>query len=84
LLTQGGPLKKTNVLTYFVYTTLHNQSDQGKVVLCDRFVSSTLAYQLDGDGLTAAEIREIETKWGAMIEGKKSAGPKSNRKGRRG
>ena len=31
----------------------------GQIVLCDRFVSSTLAYQLGGDGLTAAEIREI-------------------------
>jgi dTMP kinase len=33
--------------------------DAGKVVLCDRFVSSTLAYQLGGDGLTAAEIRAV-------------------------
>jgi dTMP kinase len=33
--------------------------DAGKVVLCDRFVSSTLAYQLGGDGLTADEIRSI-------------------------
>lgn len=31
----------------------------GKVVVCDRFVSSTLAYQLGGDGLTAAEIRAV-------------------------
>lgn len=31
----------------------------GKVVICDRFVSSTLAYQLGGDGLTAGEIRAI-------------------------
>jgi dTMP kinase len=31
----------------------------GKVVICDRFVSSTLAYQLGGDGLTAAEIRQV-------------------------
>jgi dTMP kinase len=31
----------------------------GKVVLCDRFVSSTLAYQLGGDGLTAADIRSV-------------------------
>jgi len=29
---------------------------QGKCVLCDRFVSSTLAYQLGGDGLTAEDI----------------------------
>src|SRR5450432_2926267 len=31
----------------------------GKVVICDRFVSSTLAYQLGGDGLTAAEIHQV-------------------------
>lgn len=31
----------------------------GKVVLCDRFVSSTLAYQLGGDGLTVADIRAV-------------------------
>ena len=33
--------------------------DAGKVVICDRFISSTLAYQLGGDGLTAAEITSI-------------------------
>ena len=33
--------------------------EAGKVVICDRFVSSTLAYQLGGDGLTAAEIRAV-------------------------
>jgi dTMP kinase len=33
--------------------------EAGKFVLSDRFVSSTLAYQLDGDGLTAAEIRAV-------------------------
>ena len=31
----------------------------GKLVLSDRFVSSTLAYQLGGDGLTAADIRAV-------------------------
>jgi dTMP kinase len=31
----------------------------GQTVICDRFVSSTLAYQLGGDGLTAEEIRAI-------------------------
>jgi dTMP kinase len=31
----------------------------GKVVLSDRFVSSTLSYQLGGDGLTADEIRSV-------------------------
>jgi dTMP kinase len=31
----------------------------GKLVLSDRFVSSTLAYQLGGDGLTAKEIRAV-------------------------
>jgi dTMP kinase len=33
--------------------------DAGKVVLTDRFVSSTLSYQLGGDGLTADEIRAV-------------------------
>ena len=33
--------------------------DAGKVVLCDRFVSSTLAYQLGGDGMTTADIRAV-------------------------
>lgn len=33
--------------------------DRGDCVLCDRFVSSTLAYQLGGDGLTADEIRSV-------------------------
>jgi dTMP kinase len=33
--------------------------DSGQVVLCDRFVSSTLAYQLGGDGLTAEDIRTV-------------------------
>ena len=32
---------------------------QGKLVICDRFVSSTLAYQLGGDGLSADEIRSV-------------------------
>ena len=31
----------------------------GQVVISDRFVSSTLAYQLGGDGLTADEIRSV-------------------------
>ncbi len=31
----------------------------GNLVICDRFVSSTLAYQLGGDGLTADEIRRV-------------------------
>jgi len=30
----------------------------GQTVICDRFVSSTLAYQLGGDGLGADEIRK--------------------------
>jgi dTMP kinase len=33
--------------------------DAGRVVLCDRFVSSTLSYQLGGDGLTADEIYAV-------------------------
>ena len=31
----------------------------GKLILSDRFVSSTLAYQLGGDGLTADDIRAV-------------------------
>lgn len=33
--------------------------DEGKVIICDRFVSSTLAYQLGGEDLTADEIRDV-------------------------
>ena len=33
--------------------------DAGQVVLSDRFISSTLAYQLGGDGLTIDEIRAV-------------------------
>ena len=33
--------------------------EAGKLVICDRFVSSTLAYQLGGDGLNAADIRGV-------------------------
>jgi dTMP kinase len=31
----------------------------GKCVICDRFVSSTLAYQVGGEGMTGAEIRKV-------------------------
>lgn len=31
----------------------------GQMVVCDRFVSSTLAYQLGGEGLTAEQIRGV-------------------------
>ena len=33
LLTQGGPLNKTNVLTYFIYTELIGRSDPGKAAV---------------------------------------------------
>ncbi len=33
--------------------------EAGKVVVCDRFVSSTFAYQLGGEDLTADEIRDV-------------------------
>lgn len=33
--------------------------NEGKTVLCDRFVSSTLAYQLGGDGLTTGDINAV-------------------------
>jgi dTMP kinase len=32
---------------------------EGQIVISDRFVSSTLAYQLGGEGLTADEIRAV-------------------------
>jgi ABC-type sugar transport system permease subunit len=33
LLTQGGPIKHTNVLTYFIYTSLQQQQDDGKAAV---------------------------------------------------
>jgi dTMP kinase len=39
--------------------TIQPALDSGKTVLSDRFVSSTLAYQLGGDGLTAEQIRHV-------------------------
>jgi dTMP kinase len=33
--------------------------DTGKCIVCDRFVSSTLAYQSGGDNLTDAQIRTV-------------------------
>ncbi len=33
--------------------------ESGKLVISDRFVSSTLAYQLGGEDLTGEEIREV-------------------------
>lgn len=42
-----------------MFETILPALKDGKVVICDRFVSSTLAYQLGGDGLTANEIRTV-------------------------
>ncbi len=39
--------------------TIRPALDKGTLVLSDRFVSSTLAYQLDGEGLTATEIKAV-------------------------
>jgi dTMP kinase len=44
----------------------------GQIVLCDRFVSSTLAYQLGGDGLSADDIKTtadiaISGRWPDLI-----------------
>jgi ABC-type sugar transport system permease subunit len=33
LMTQGGPLRKTNVLTYFIYTELREQKNPGKAAV---------------------------------------------------
>jgi len=42
-----------------MYELIAPALEQGKVVISDRFISSTLAYQLGGDGLSAAEIRKV-------------------------
>jgi dTMP kinase len=42
-----------------MHETIRPALDVGGVVLTDRFISSTLAYQLGGDGLTADEIRTV-------------------------
>jgi len=42
-----------------MHETIVPALEAGKLVLCDRFVSSTLAYQLGGDGLTAEEISRV-------------------------
>ncbi|HLL89708.1 MAG TPA: dTMP kinase [Tepidisphaeraceae bacterium] len=39
--------------------TIRPALDAGRAVISDRFVSSTLAYQLGGDGLSAADIRAV-------------------------
>ncbi len=39
--------------------TIQPALNEGAVVICDRFVSSTLAYQLGGDGLTDRDIRAV-------------------------
>ena len=44
-----------------MYQTILPALAEGQIVISDRFVSSTLAYQLGGDGLTADEIRAIVT-----------------------
>jgi sn-glycerol 3-phosphate transport system permease protein len=33
ILTQGGPLRRTNVLTYFIYTTLRQDNNDGKAAV---------------------------------------------------
>ena len=42
-----------------VAETINPALARGEVVLCDRFVSSTLAYQLGGDGLTRDEVTAV-------------------------
>lgn len=54
LLTQGGPLKKTNVITYFIVTTLREQKDSGKAaVLAIALFAITLV-------LTLLQLRLLE------------------------
>ena len=54
LLTQGGPLKRTNVLTYFIYNTLRTENNDGKAaVLAIALFAITLV-------LTAVQMRVLE------------------------
>jgi ABC-type sugar transport system permease subunit len=54
LLTQGGPLRKTNVLTYFIYTELREQKNPGKAaVLAIALFAITMA-------LTLLQLRFLE------------------------
>ncbi|MGZ4690106.1 MAG: carbohydrate ABC transporter permease [Acidimicrobiia bacterium] len=54
ILTQGGPLKRTNVLTYFVYKTLRQDSNDGKAaVLAIALFSITFV-------LTLIQMRVLE------------------------
>ena len=46
---------RAQMMSEIILPALH----AGNVVLCDRFVSSTLAYQLGGDGMTADDIRAV-------------------------
>ncbi|MEX1007095.1 MAG: sugar ABC transporter permease [Acidimicrobiia bacterium] len=52
LLTQGGPLKKTNVLTYFVYTELNSDPGKAAVLAVALFLLTLL--------LALAQIRLLE------------------------
>lgn len=54
ILTQGGPLRRTNVLTYFVYTTLRQDNNDGKAaVLAVALFSITFV-------LTLIQMRVLE------------------------
>jgi len=54
LLTQGGPLKRTNVLTYFIYDTLRTENNDGKAaVLAIALFAITLV-------LTVVQMRVLE------------------------
>ena len=46
---------RAQMMSELIAPALHEK----KVVLCDRFVSSTLSYQLGGDGLTSDEIYAV-------------------------
>jgi ABC-type sugar transport system permease subunit len=54
LLTEGGPLKKTNVLTYFIFTELRERNDPG--------AAAVLAIALFGITLllTIVQMRVLE------------------------
>src|SRR5882724_7404599 len=46
---------RAQMMTEIIFPALQRND----AVICDRFISSTLAYQLNGDGLTAGQIRAV-------------------------
>ena len=54
LLTRGGPLGRTNVLTYSIYTTMREQQDEGRAAVL------AIALFVVTFGLTLPQLRSME------------------------